>query len=84
VVAPLAGGFAFTYGFVALATLTCFAFGMRFFEAQSLAWMLSFFIFLGAILWGFAARSVARVWLVLGGGGAVMMAAAWALSQAML
>lgn len=84
VAAALMGGFAFAYGFVGLATLGFFALGLHFFEGQSLAWMLSFLVYLGAILWGFVQRVTSRVWLVLGGGGAVMMVTAWALSRAML
>lgn len=82
--APLIGGFVLTYGFVALATLACFALGLRFFEAQSLAWMLSFIVYLTAILWGFAQRSAHRVWLTFGGFGGLMIAAAWTLSRVML
>lgn len=81
--APILGGFAFTYGFVALATVAGFALGLRFFESWSLANLLSFLVYLVVLLWGFAARSVGRVWLVLGVGGVAMSVAAWALSGTM-
>lgn len=76
------GGYVFTYGFVALATLLGFWLGLYFAESESLAYMLAFIVYLVAILWGFAARGVARVWLVLAGGGIAMSFAAWALSRA--
>jgi hypothetical protein len=46
--------------------------------------ILGFIVFLVAFLWAFAARSVARVWLVLAGGGALMAGAAWLLQRALL
>ncbi len=81
--AGVIGGYAFAYGFVALATVAGFAAGLRFFESHTLANLLVFLVYLVALLWGFATRSVTRVWAVLAGGGAVMAAAAWALSRAM-
>lgn len=82
--AAILGGYAFTYGFVALLTLISFANGLRFFEAQALAWMLSFLTYLGALLYGFTAGSTVRVWLLLGGGGGAMGLASWLLSRAIM
>lgn len=81
--APILGGFIFAYGFVALFTLAVFGLGMRFFEAWTLSNLLSFTVYLVAIVWGFSARRTALVWLVLGGGGLAMSGAAWLLSRAM-
>jgi len=41
-------------------------------------------VFLGVFLWAFASSSVARVWAVLAGGGAVMTLSAWLIQQNML
>jgi CHASE1-domain containing sensor protein len=41
-------------------------------------------VFLGVFLWAFSARSLARVWLVLAGGGALMTGAAWLVQRALL
>lgn len=79
--AAIVGGYLFAYGFTALATLTGFAAGLPYSEAQILAWMLGALIYLGAMLWGFVPRTSVRAWLVLAGGGAAMSAAAWALSR---
>lgn len=79
--ASIVGGYLFTYGFAALATLIGFALGLRWSEAQVLAWMLGALVYLGAILWAFVPRSTSVAWAVLGGGGAAMSAAAWALSR---
>lgn len=79
--AAILGGYAFAFGFVALCSLAGFAAGLRFSEAQTLAWMLGVLVYLIALLWAFTPRSSARVWFVLGGGGLAMSGAAWALSR---
>jgi len=79
--AAIVGGYLFAYGFSALATLIGFGAGLRWSEAQVLSWMLGALVYLGAILWGFVPRSNSVAWAVLGGGGAAMGAAAWALSR---
>lgn len=78
--ASLIGGYLFTYGFTALATLAGFGAGLPFSEARALAWMLGALVYLGAILWAFVPPTAMRAWLVLAGGGAVMGAMACALS----
>lgn len=78
------GGYVFTFGFVALTTLASHALGLRYFVAQTLAWLLCFLVYLATILWGFSERSLVRVWLVLAGGGLALSAAAWLLSRQML
>jgi hypothetical protein len=79
--AAIVGGYLFAYGFTALATLIGFGAGLRWSEAQVLAWMLGALVYLGAILWGFVPRSHILAWAVFGGGGAAMSAAAWTLSR---
>ena len=79
--AAIIGGYLFAYGFTALATLIGFGMGLAFSEAQVLAWMLGALVYLGAMLWGFVPRTTMTAWGVLAGGGAVMGAAAWALSR---
>ena len=79
--AAIVGGYLFTYGFAALATLAAFGAGLPWSEAQTLAWMLGALVYLGAMLWGFVPRSTLWAWLVLAGGGAAMGAAAWLLSR---
>ena len=79
--AAILGGYAFAFGFVAIASLAGFVAGLRFSDAQTLAWMLGVFVYLVALLWAFTPRSTAFVWSVLGGGGLVMGTAAWCLSR---
>jgi hypothetical protein len=76
--AALLGGYAFVWGFVTLGIASLSAFGMGYDDAWMLMMMLAFLVYLGAILWAFAARSLLRVWLVFGAGAAAMsLAALW-------
>jgi hypothetical protein len=79
--AALLGGYAFTFGFVAICSLAGLAAGLRFSDSQTLAWMLGVAVYLVALLWAFTPRSTSLVWGVLGGGGLVMGVAAWVLSR---
>ncbi|MGA0608422.1 hypothetical protein ACO2Q0_20705 [Phenylobacterium sp. VNQ135] len=79
--AALLGGWWFAYGFVALATFGLRASGMAFEDARLLSWMLGFLVLLGGVCWAYAPRSAWLPWLVLGGGGTAMGAAAWALAR---
>lgn len=74
--AALLGGYAFTWGFIALGLASLFAAGMDFHDAEHLSAILGFLVFLGTFLWAFAGRSLARVWAVLAGGGLLMTGAA--------
>ena len=76
IAAALLGGYAFTWGFIALGLALLFAAGMDFHDAEHLAAILGFLVFLTVFLWAFAGRSLARVWGVLAGGGLLMAAAA--------
>ena len=80
----IVAGYVFTFGFVGLATLAGFALGLRYFVAETLAWLACFFVYLAAMLWAFTERSLARVWLVLGGGGLALCGSAWLLSRQLL
>lgn len=79
--AAILGGYGFAYGFTALATLGGHRAGLTFSDGQTLAWMVGMLVYLGAILWGFAARSLVWAWVWLAGGGALMGATAFALSR---
>jgi len=80
----LFGGYAFTWGFIASGTAALYAAGMEFHDAQGLAALLGFLLFLGLFLWAFAARSLLRVGVVLIGGGALLIASASGLQAALL
>lgn len=82
--AALLGGYAFTWGFASLGIAALVAFGVDFHEAETGVMLLAFLLFTGLFLWAYAAASLARVWAVLAGGGALMTAAAWLLQRALL
>jgi hypothetical protein len=84
IAASLLGGYAFVWGFVSLGISVLVAAGMPYEEAQTLLFLLAFLIFLAAFCWAYAADSVRRVWLVLGGSAAAMTAAAWLLARALV
>ncbi|CAN5223476.1 hypothetical protein BH10PSE18_BH10PSE18_34050 [soil metagenome] len=84
IAAGMLGGYAFTWGFIALAIGLLFAADLDFHDAEALGYILGFIVFLVVFLWAFAARRLARVWLVLAGGGALMTGAAWLVQRALL
>jgi hypothetical protein len=84
IAAGMLGGYAFTWGFIALAITSLFAARLDFHDAETLGTILGFIVFLVVFLWAFAARSVLRVWGVLAGGGALMAGAAWLVQRALL
>lgn len=79
VAAGIVGGWAFVWGFVTLGIALLLGAGMGYEDAQTLAYLLAFGVYLVALCWAFAATSVLRVWAVLAGGGAAMTASAWVL-----
>ena len=83
VAASLLGGYVFVWGFTTLVIASGLAGGMRYDEVRTLAFLLAFLVFLTALCWTFAAASVARVWIVLAGGGAAMTVAAWLIARAL-
>ncbi|MFT3778409.1 MAG: iron uptake protein [Ottowia sp.] len=76
VLAALAGGYAFCWGLMALINTGGHALGLPFHDAEHLGALLGLLLYLVVFLWAFAARSLWRVWAVLGGGGALMAGAA--------
>lgn len=84
IAAGVLGGYAFTWGFIALCVGLLFAARMEFHDAEALGYIVGFAIFLAAFLWAFSAASVQRVWLVLAGGGALMAGAASLVQRALL
>lgn len=74
------GGYAFVWGFTTLMVVLGTALGVSYGDALTAVYLVAFLVFLAVLLWAFAARSVARVWSVLAGGGAIMSAAAWMVS----
>jgi hypothetical protein len=83
VAAGLLGGYAFVWGFTTLIIAVALAIGTDYHEAERLAYLLAFLVFLGVFLWAFASSRVLRVWLVLAGGGAAMTGAAWILTHSL-
>lgn len=84
IAASVLGGYAFVWGFTTLAITLGVASGMRYVEAQSLAFLLAFLVFLACFCWSYVASSATRVWVVLAGGGALMTCAAWLTMRALL
>ncbi|WP_324314757.1 hypothetical protein [Povalibacter sp.] len=80
----LLGGYAFAWGFIASGMTALHAAGMEFHDAQGLASLLGFLLFLCVFLWTFAARSLLRVGVVLVGGGALLIVAASSLQSALV
>ena len=81
VTAALVGGYAFAWGFTSLVVALNLAIGGDYDEGLVLAYLLAFVVYLIVLLWAFAAASLTRVWLVLGGGAAAMVGAAWGLTH---
>lgn len=84
IAAGVLGGYAFTWGVIALGVGLLFAAQMEFHDAEALGYIVGFLVFLLAFLWAFAAASVTRVWLVLAGGGGLMTGAASLVQRALL
>jgi len=81
IAASLLGGYTVVWGFTTLSITLGVIACMRYGEAQTLAFLLAFLVFLVCFLWTFVAASVTRAWAVLAGGGALMSAAAWLLAR---
>ena len=84
IAAAVLGGYAFTWGFTTLGIAGLVALGMEYHDAEAGTLILAFLVFLGMFLWAFAAASLARVWVVVAGGAAVMIGAGLALQQALI
>ena len=83
IAASLLGGYAFVWGFTTFTIALGLAAGMPYGEAQTLAFLLAFLVFLICFCWAFATARVGRVWSVLGGGGVAMTCAAWLITNAL-
>jgi len=84
VVLALVGGYALTWGFVALGIAGLTALGNDFHEAEMALLLLAFLVYLGLFLWAFVTSSLKLVVLVFGGGSVCMTACAWAVQRALL
>lgn len=84
VTAGIFGSYAFTWGFAAAGIAALVGLGVDYHDAEMGVLMLAFLVFLGLFLWSFAATSIARVWVVLAGGAALLFTAAWAIQRAIL
>lgn len=83
IAAAILGGYAFTWGLMALGVALLFSAGMEFHDAEHLGYIIGFLVYLSVFLWAFASRSLVRVWLLLVGGG-VLMALSASLVQVLL
>lgn len=84
ITAAILGGYAFTWGITVLGITAMVALGIDFHEAETGMSLVAFLIFLGLFLWAFAAASMIRVWVVLAGGGALMLFASTLLQHSLL
>lgn len=84
IAASLLGGWAFVWGFTALTIAGQVALGQPYNEAHTASMLLAFLVFLVAFCWSFAAASLARVWAVLAGGGALMTGVAWLVQSSLI
>lgn len=71
------GGYAFTWGVIALGIVLMYSAGMEFHDAEHLSYIIGLLVFLTAFLVAFATQALRKVALVLVGGGALMSALAW-------
>jgi membrane protein DedA with SNARE-associated domain len=83
VAASLVGGYAFVWGFVTLGVALAVAAGMPYEEAEQLLFLLAFLVYLVCFCWALSARSLALVWIVLAGGGALFTTAGWLWGRAL-
>jgi len=77
----LVGGYFLSAGLAALLALPLSAL-MPCSESVVLMAMLAFIIYLVVLLWAFAERRLAKLWLVLGGGTLAVQGLVWWLSRA--
>jgi hypothetical protein len=77
VAAALLGGWAVTWGFITLGIVASVAAGMDYHDAEHLAYLLAFPLYLTVFCWSFVHRSLARVWVVLATAAICMSGVAW-------
>jgi hypothetical protein len=83
VAASLLGGYGFVWGFVTFGVALAVAAGMPYEEAEQLLFLLAFLVYLVCFCWALSARSLALVWTVLAGGGALLTAVGWLWGRAL-
>jgi hypothetical protein len=81
--AGILGAYVFTWGFIALLAGSLLKLGVAFHEATDLAWMLGLLVYPVGFCFAFIATNLTRVWLLLGGGGALMALAGGWLSRSL-
>jgi hypothetical protein len=81
--AGIFGAYVFTWGFITLLAGGLLTMGVAFHEATDLAWMLGLLVYLVSFCFAFIATKLTRVWLLLGGGGALMTLAGGWLSRSL-
>jgi hypothetical protein len=84
VTAGVFGAYAFTWGFAAAGVAALVGLGVQYHDAEMGVLTIAFLLFLGLFLWSFTAASIARVWIVLAGGTALLFTAAWAIQLSIL
>ena len=84
IAAAILGGYFFTWGYTTLSISGMVALGVSYEQANIATMLLAFLILLSAFLWSFAATSIARVWLVLVGCGALMTTIAWYVQRSVV
>ncbi|HEY1394590.1 iron uptake protein [Roseateles sp.] len=84
IAAAILGGYAFCWGFIAIAHSGLYALGMSFHDAEHLSAILGVLLFLVVFLWSFAARRIGVTWAVLLTGAGVMTGAAALIQRALL
>lgn len=82
VLAATAGSWLFAWGFVVLGIALGRRAGLPYEDAQTLARLVVFLVFVATACWAIAASSALRVWAVLAGGGVAMTGAGWWLLRA--
>lgn len=84
IAAAVLGGYAFCWGFIALGVAGLFALGMPFHDAEQLASILAFLLYLVIFLWAFATPRLLRAWALLLVGGGLMAGLASVLQQLLI
>jgi hypothetical protein len=80
--AGIVGAYVFTWGFIAVLAGSLLKLGVAFHEATDLAWLLGLLVYLVSFCFAFISSSLPHVWLLLGGGGALMTLTGWWLARA--
>ena len=84
VAASFLGSYGFVWGFTTLGIVLGVMSGLPFTEAQTLMHLLAFVLLVSLFCWAYSCPSLARVWLVLAGGGATMSLAGWWLARTLV